>query len=67
MIELKLDDYCQDCPRFEPKKVDLSFSSKVVRTMVVCEYSHFCHNIRKHLEEKMKYEKGENSNERNTD
>lgn len=59
MIELRVDEYCHNCDKFEPVKVDLSFNKNDRRVMVICEHAHLCKNIRRYLEEKMK---GENSN-----
>ena len=61
MIELKVQDYCQDCPNFEAETINLSLNSKKPLYMVCCNKTSLCKKIHKHLEKKMK---GENSNGR---
>lgn len=51
MIELKVQDYCQDCPNFEAEVLkELCMAGTVFE--VRCQNHNFCENINRHLKEK---------------
>lgn len=60
MIKLLIEDYCHECPEFEPIKVgghaylaiDGGDVVHLEDTKVMCEHATMCHRIKKHLEEK---------------
>lgn len=59
MIELKVEDYCQECTQFEPESdtSKLFDENKVlVHTRIMCTHRHFCNHIYKMIERKYKDE-----------
>lgn len=57
MIKLCVEDYCHDCPRFEPevKKDDVFVDGGLhYETCIFCECRHECAAIKRHVEKKMK-------------
>lgn len=57
MIKLLIEDYCHECPEFEPVKVGghafYNLDGNVVHledTKVMCEHVDRCNMIKKHLE-----------------
>lgn len=70
MIELNVKDYCQECDRFEPDVYkngllagELRYS---YRTVISCKNRAICAAIQKHLEDQMKQNSQENSQEKQT-
>ena len=60
MIELKVEDYCQDCPRFEADvqcQQYYSMDYMTCATTVKCKFRKQCRNIMKYLKEQSKKEK----------
>lgn len=55
MIKLNIEDYCQNCPDFEPKKEVMTYFSgdKVIErhTTVYCKYKDRCASIARYLKE----------------
>lgn len=61
MIELKVEEYCHDCPDFEPdvhkdKYVDAEDNLYLQRTTIRCEHAARCRAVKRYLE-KQKGEK----------
>ena len=50
MIELKVEDYCHDCPDFEPDCCKVFANGKIERIMVHCSYANRCRRITERLE-----------------
>lgn len=58
MIHLYVEDYCQDCPEFEPEKsmvrgYDLEFDG-YINTIVHCEHQERCEKFMRYLKGKLK-------------
>lgn len=54
MIELSVEDYCQECPEFDPettKNILRSWddSKLYLSTNVFCKYAHRCKAMEKHF------------------
>lgn len=54
MIELIVEDYCQECPEFKPdinRTIQRSWDDKtmVLSTTVFCEYAYRCREMEKHF------------------
>lgn len=52
MIELKVNKYCQDCPRFFPevdKSVTDTFAGPVHHTIIYCENRERCQALYDHI------------------
>ena len=50
MIELRVEDYCHDCPDFEPDCCKVYANGKIERVMVRCAYANRCRRITERLE-----------------
>ena len=66
MIELIVENYCQECPEFSPdinQTITRSWDDKtmVLSTTVFCKYAYRCREMEKHF----KKDKAEENNERN--
>ena len=52
-VELKVKDYCNECPNFTPRVVtDRTFSEEMIAShevVVSCKYEDQCKNLMKHL------------------
>ena len=62
MIKLCVEEYCHDCPRFEPeiKKDSIYYDGGLHPEVVIfCELRHECASIKRHIEKKMKEKKNE--------
>lgn len=56
MIKLNVENYCDNCPDFDPK-VDVLISSAYPNfTYVICEHRNRCDAIAKHIEQVLKKE-----------
>lgn len=55
MIELRVKDYCQDCPHFNPK-IDMLYENFKPHTIISCEDEIRCSNIEARIKEKLKKE-----------
>lgn len=57
MLELKVADYCHNCPYFEPVVEETALYSydgnRAGNTYIVCENSKKCENIAVYLEKKL--------------
>lgn len=49
MIRLLVDEYCHNCPNFEPYAMRASSLDGFIDTRVVCEYHDKCKSIKKYL------------------
>lgn len=50
MIRLEIEEYCQECPKFEPTKKAIFYAGdRVYETVVICEYKEMCEEIAKHI------------------
>lgn len=55
MIKLEVEDYCQNCPAFEPMTEKFSdYAQNAVLTTVYCESEKKCARLVQYLERKMK-------------
>lgn len=58
MIELKVEDKCQDCPYFNPKLevIDVTTLGEEIKLAqtVYCDRNDFCKNLENHLEKTIK-------------
>lgn len=55
MIKLKIEDYCQDCPAFEPMtEKSASYAQNTVITTVCCESEKKCARLVQYLERKVR-------------
>lgn len=55
MIKLEVEDYCQNCPAFEPMTEKFSdYAQNAVLTTVCCESQKKCARLVQYLERKMK-------------
>lgn len=55
MIKLEIEDYCQNCPAFEPRVEKFSdFAQNMVITTVCCESQKKCARLVQYLERKVK-------------
>lgn len=52
MIELNIEDYCNDCPMFEANTGKIYANCKILTTYITCENRNLCHRIKTYLEEK---------------
>lgn len=62
MIKLEVEEYCNECPNFEPEvaKINIDGFFKVVcNTNIFCEHRHKCNNIAEYM--KAKYERKDDS------
>lgn len=69
MIELNVEDYCQECKHFEPdiSKIALSADwNAYYLTVISCQNRAICEPIRKYLEEVEKARTEQNSQEKHT-
>lgn len=57
MIELNIQDYCQDCPMFNARTDKVYANSKVFNTYITCENKDICKRIKTYLEEKQDEER----------
>ncbi len=67
MIELIVEDYCQECPEFSPdinRTITRSWDDKtmILSTTVFCKYAYRCREMEKHFK---KDKAEEDNNERN--
>jgi len=56
-ITLKVDDYCQNCPEFEPdvhRQVIYSMDEKLLDTAIRCEHRVKCDRLIEYLEKQIK-------------
>jgi hypothetical protein len=49
MIELKVEDYCQNCKNFEPIKNELYIDFDSIYQVVTCEHAYICDAIFAHI------------------
>lgn len=49
MIELKVEDYCQNCKNFEPIKNELYIDFDSIYQVVTCEHTYICDAIFAHI------------------
>lgn len=59
MIELRVEDYCQNCDEFEPvaevmESHDIAMEDKECLTKVSCKHAHRCSELIKHLKKERK-------------
>lgn len=64
MIEVVVQEYCQNCMEFEPR-ADISAlyadnTPETVHIAVKCVHAHKCELIKRHLEERTIQEEGKN-------
>lgn len=52
MIELNIEDYCNDCPMFEANTGKIYSNCKILTTYITCENRNLCRRIKTYLEEK---------------
>lgn len=63
MIEIKVDEYCQDCPYFEAESQTNDYIDKVIglrpmiTTTIQCEHRFKCRAIKNYLERRMEEKK----------
>ena len=56
-ITLKVDDYCQECPEFEPdvhRQVIYGMDERMFDTTIRCEHRGKCDRLIEYLEKKIK-------------
>lgn len=58
MIRLEVEDYCQNCPAFEPEVehtniVDSAFNIQIIETTVTCENKRVCKNLVRYLKKQL--------------
>lgn len=53
MIELKVEPYCQNCPEFCADVSRFYSDEKVYLTLITCEHTDICKEIKKHLREEL--------------
>ena len=68
MINLDVEDYCQDCDEFEPcgERIcyeDMASFNRYVEQRVTCEHKNMCRRLVKYLQRKVDAG-GESTNER---
>ena len=67
MIKLVVEDYCQNCPYFDPVTYKLNTdyirSGRSVTTNVMCSDREKCNNIHNHLINELKELKGGTNND----
>lgn len=59
MIELRVENYCQNCDEFEPvaevmKSYDIAMEDKEGLTKVSCKHAHRCSELIRYLKKEMK-------------
>lgn len=54
MIQLNVENYCQECPDFDPVTERLYAGGEVAMTSVLCKYDERCKRIKRYLEEESK-------------
>ena len=62
MIELIVEDYCQECPMFTPdidRTIARSWDDKkmMLSTTVFCQHAYRCREMAKHFKEGEKHER----------
>lgn len=53
MVELKLQEHCENCPEFEVETYETYLTSERVIFHLTCKHRHKCAKIRKYLERKV--------------
>lgn len=53
MIKLDIQDYCHNCPIFEPECVKYYADNKCTMTLVSCTRKGICANIKQYIEEQI--------------
>lgn len=54
MIQLNVENYCQECPDFDPVTERLYAGGEVAMIIVSCEHKERCERIKRYLEEESK-------------
>lgn len=54
MIRLKIEEYCQECPEFEPIKKIFYANNQACEIIIRCEHEKMCKEIAKHIERTQK-------------
>lgn len=53
MISLDIQDYCHDCPKFEPECTKLYYGDGNCTTLISCENKGVCANIKLYIEQQL--------------
>lgn len=61
MIELKVNDYCHDCPEFEAEVTKFYGNNTVIRTQVTCQNATRCNRLLNRLKKVVGVEHGTNN------
>ena len=61
MIQLSIEDYCQDCPDFNARvDRDTLYDNRNIKTgyctSITCQYAHRCRNIARMIKKQMEKE-----------
>ena len=51
MISLDVENYCQNCPDFEPRCAKIYSDNICIDTLVRCERKEICANLKTYLEQ----------------
>lgn len=55
MIRFEIEEYCQECSKFEPIKEEIFHANnRVYETVIRCEHKEMCEEIAKHIEQTQK-------------
>lgn len=53
MISLDVENYCHECPKFEPECANFYYGDGKCTTLISCENKGVCANIKLYIEQQM--------------
>lgn len=53
MISLDIENYCHNCPKFEPECEKLYADNSVCETIIQCTNKGLCMNLKQHIQQEI--------------